>query len=709
MKYALILILVFFSCQKSSNQLSLPNLFSDGMVMQRDTTISIWGTSDQSELVKIVTSWGNEATAISDSNGNWISFLKTTHASGPFSLTISAGKEKLYIEDILLGEVWLAAGQSNMEMNFSYCCNTTDSSEHELLNANYPEIRIFNVKKQYNLNPMKEVKGHWTKAIGDSIKNFSAVAYFFAKKLHKKINIPIGIIHSSWGGSDAESWISQKKLKMVQDFKEDSLKPMRIISSHNSEDWFSKFKSVKMPSSGFDLTLATYFERADPGINYLDYFIDYWRNIDFEDSDYIATQNNFNSWSTLELPGSLSNIYHSNDFNGVTILKNEFTIEIIKNDYNINIGTVTLGWAGDLREYDFYINGKKIGSTFGDKKKGTMYYDKLREDYKNNYKKYPFTYHLNQLIPDSCLKVGNNEIAIRVIGSGDIGLISLASNDSVNLLDNLWHYKVSAEIYKQLDNYEYPYASFYLYGDSDINIKKRPSINSYNFNEPSSLFNGMINPLIPYTIRGIIWYQGENNAFRFDKYEKLFSSLIEDWRENWENDLPFYYVQIAPYFNYYGTNAYLREAQRKVLKTPKTGMVVTLDIGENYDIHPSNKHDVGYRLARLAIKNQYGGNQIESGPLFKKTVIIKDKINIFFSHIGSGLIINENRRSEFEISGEDKQYFKANVINKGMHLEVFSEKVNKPIYVRYAWSDTSSATLFNVEGLPASSFSNEFE
>ena len=460
--------------------------------------------------------------AISDSNGNWISFLNTTHASGPFSLTISAGKEKLYIEDILLGEVWLAAGQSNMEMNFSYCCNTTDSSEHELLNANYPEIRIFNVKKQYNLNPMKEVKGHWTKAIGDSIKFFSAVAYFFAKKLHKKINIPIGIIHSSWGGSDAESWVSQKKLKMVQDFKEDSLKPLRIISSHNSEDWFSKFKSVKMPTSGFDLALATYFERADPGINYLDYFIDYWRNIDFEDSDYIATQNNFNSWSTLELPGSLSNIYHSNDFNGVTILKNEFTIEIIKNDYNINIGTVTLGWAGDLREYDFYINGKKIGSTFGDKKKGTMYYDKLREDYKNNYKKYPFTYHLNQLIPDSCLKVGNNEIAIRVIGSGDIGLISLASNDSVNLLDNLWHYKVSAEIYKQLDNYEYPYASFYLYGDSDINIKKRPSINSYNFNEPSSLFNGMINPLISYTIRGIIWYQGENNAFRFDKYEKLF-------------------------------------------------------------------------------------------------------------------------------------------------------------------------------------------
>ena len=127
MKYALILILVLFSCRKSSNQLSLPNLFSDGMVMQRDTTISIWGTSDQSELVKIVTSWGNEATAISDSNGNWISLLKTTHASGPFSLTISAGKEKLYIEDILLGEVWLAAGQSNMEMNFSYCCNTTDS------------------------------------------------------------------------------------------------------------------------------------------------------------------------------------------------------------------------------------------------------------------------------------------------------------------------------------------------------------------------------------------------------------------------------------------------------------------------------------------------------------------------------------------------------------------------------------------------------
>ena len=219
----------------------------------------------------------------------------------------------------------------------------------------------------------------------------------------------------------------------------------------------------------------------------------------------------------------------------------------------------------------------------------------------------------------------------------------------------------------------------------------------------------MISPLIPYTMKGVVWYQGENNAFRHEEYGELFSLLISDWRSKWDNDFSFYYVQIAPYFNYYNSNAPLREVQRKALEVPKTGMVVTLDIGEKYDIHPSNKHDVGFRLARYALKNDYKIDLIDSGPLYMSQSIHEDVIKVFFKHFGDGLVLDENRYSEFEVAGIDKKYFVADVVNQNDFLEVFSDNVKNPLYVRYAWSDTSSASLFNSEGLPASSFNTENE
>jgi sialate O-acetylesterase len=707
MKIFILLTFLAISCQTKENTMLLNSLFSDGMVLQQKEKVAFWGTSKPNQKVEVIGSWGTKSETTSDNDGEWVLYLDTPKAGGPFNIIVSSVRETVTISDVLIGEVWLAAGQSNMEMTFSYCCNSTDSAEYEISTANYPNIRMFNVKKQYSLEPTKIINGAWSKAVGDNIINFSATGYFFAKKLHKEINVPIGIIHASWGGSDAESWISSEKLITIKGFEEESSsKTMRILSSQMAEKWFSKFKSVKMPSSGFDLTLGTYFEKAAPDMNYFNYFINDWRNIDYKDTHYIIEQNNFTDWAKIKLPGSLSNVLNTNDFSGVIILKNEFIIDNVQQDYYLNIEPVSLGWAGDLREYDFYINGIKIGSTFGDKKKDNSYKSKLGENYKEKYKSNPFTHQLKQLIPDSTLKIGNNEIAIRLIGSGDIGAISMESNEAINLFGNPWHYKISAEIYKQLDNYEFPYSSFFLYDDSDIDLTKRPSISSYNFNEPSSLFNGMINPLVPYSIKGIIWYQGENNTFRFDKYEEIFTSLIEDWREKWHNDLPFYYVQIAPYFNYYGTNASLREAQRNTLKIPKTGMVVTLDIGENYDIHPSNKHDVGYRLAGLALTNDYNQNNIASGPLYRDFEISGNKILVNFDYVGSGLTIRQNQKSEFEIAGSDKQFFPARARALNDRVEVFATKVTQPRHVRYGWSDTTSATLFNIEGLPASSFSS---
>ena len=172
-------------------------------------------------------------------------------------------------------------------------------------------------------------------------------------------------------------------------------------------------------------------------------------------------------------------------------------------------------------------------------------------------------------------------------------------------------------------------------------------------------------------------------------------------------NFPFYYVQIAPYFNYYNSNAPLREAQYKITRNFQNRNGCNLRYWRKYDIHPSNKHDVGYRLARYALKNDYKIKLIESGPLFKTFSVNEDIVRVIFDKIGNGLVLDENGISEFEIAGEDKKYFKANVVNQNDYLEVFSEYVPNPEYVRYAWSDTSSASLFNSVGLPASSFSSE--
>jgi len=677
------------------------------MVLQRDTTVAIWGQALPESIVYLSPSWGNIIKVKSDSNGFWKAFSETINDQKNHSLRIKSGKDKIFINNILLGEVWLASGQSNMEMNFDYCCNSTDSAKHVLQNDMFKNIRMFNVKKRYSLNSSSGIQGRWVEAVKDSIKSFSAVGYFFAKKLHNTLGVPIGIIHASWGGSDVESWISKKKLSSIKKLEERFITTQKIEKAKISEDWFSNLKQVKMPSAGFDLMLGTYFQRSDSFIGYLKYFIDDWRKIDFEDEEHILKLDNYKHWAELELPGSLKNINGLNDFNGVTIIKNEFFVDSIRNNYHIDMGEISLGWAGELREYDFYINGVKIGSTFGDEK--FTYASKLDKKYRKHYKTYPFTYKLNQDIPVQNIKTGRNEIAIRVIGSGEISPITILSEGSTIKLQHKWRFNVSAEIYKQLNDYSYPYMSFYLYNDSNLSLSDRAPIHSYNFNEPSSLFNGMISPLIPFTMRGVVWYQGENNAFRHEEYGELFSLLISDWRSKWDNDFPFYYVQIAPYFNYYNSNAPLREVQRKTLKVSKTGMAVTLDIGEKYDIHPSNKHDVGYRLARHALKNDYKIDLIDSGPLFRNHSVHEDIIKVFFDHIGDGLVLDENEHSEFEVAGLDKIYFPANVVNHNDYLEAFSEKVSNPLHIRYAWSDTSFASLFNSEGLPASSFNSRYE
>ena len=222
----------------------------------------------------------------------------------------------------------------------------------------------------------------------------------------------------------------------------------------------------------------------------------------------------------------------------------------------------------------------------------------------------------------------------------------------------------------------------------------------------------MIEPLVPFSIKGVIWYQGESNVGRHRQYKVLFPHLINDWRGKWSEEFSFYFVQIAP-FRYDDKledqeSQKLREAQKVGLQLPQTGMVVTLDIGDINNIHPSNKKEVGKRLSFLALKNDYGVNKKAESPFYKNHEVIDDIMIIRFDYAELGLVFKNSSKNGFEIAGENKEFYKAQAEIKDKNIVLlFSEFVKEPRYARYAWSDTSSANLFNSEGLPASSFTTE--
>ena len=670
------MISLFFSCESPHKQpLKLNPLFSNQMVLQQEKNVAIWGEYAPNSSVTIKGSWGEISTGVSDNNGSWKVLIPTPKAGGPFELEITTKTTTKKITDVMIGEVWLASGQSNMEMNFDYCCNTTDNSEIELSLANYPEIRMLNITNQISSLPTNNFEGNWEKAIGKNIVDFSAVGYFFAKKLHKKLNIPIGIIHSSWGGTDIEAWTSRETLDTIDFLKEDMSSYDTLVNkSSKSIEWFSQFKSIKLPSDVWYLFLEDPLGMPDK-----------WEKLDFKEDKYISSSyQDYTKWKKLILPGSFDNVFETNDFDGVILFEKSFSLKEVKGDY-----TLTLGPISDM-EFT-YINGEKIGSSLGKKSLANKSYK----------------------IPENLLKTGQNRIVIKVINQynkGKVGEVSLNSPLGGNIsLNGIWNYKVIAEVYNQFNEKEqtWPYYSFYLYENPSINFSKRPQVQSYTQNSKSALFNGMIHPIVPYNIKGSIWYQGENNVSRFKEYETLFPAMIKDWRKKWNSDFPFYFVQIAPFENYNGLSSSLRNVQRKTLKVEKTGMVVTLDIGEIDDIHPSNKHDVGNRLAGLALSNDYGKSIVASGPLYKDFELSDNTLIVSFDFIGSGLTSHDKELSAFEIAGADKKYVKAKAYIENNKVYIYSSKIQNPKYARYAWKDTSVASLFNKEGLPASTFTTE--
>jgi len=625
--------------------LQVNSLFSDHMVLQRDDYVAVWGKATPHTVVSVQGSWSQEANAFADNDGEWMTKIKTDKVGDSHSLTIASDGDTVKINDVIFGEVWLASGQSNMEMPVKGWPpnDPIQNSANEIASANYPDIRMIRVKRNKSSKPLDDFSGSWQKATPTTVGDFSASAYFFARRLHQELKVPIGIIHSSWGGTPAESWTSKEQLATLGDFDEQLSSLMNKANESESANWFSNKQKRAIPDS--DIA---------------------WNTLKVMDSDdaTMMPENNHN----ITLPGRFDNSMNG-EIDGVFWLYKEFELDKVNGDMQLHIGAV------DDMDATF-INGKSIGSMVGNGKYN------LKRAY---------------LVPKRLLKTGTNLLAIRAIDTGGPGSIAepieLVSATQTISLEGEWTSRPAAEFHDG--------ALFVYEGWSGIN---RPEITKINSHTPSVLYNAMIHPISPYTMKGAIWYQGESNVGRAEQYSRLFPTMINDWRKQWGSSFPFYFVQIAPYNYNNNKSAALRDAQRRTLSLKLTGMVVTMDIGNYENIHPANKQDVGYRLAGLALANDYDKDIIASGPLFKSVKFREGQGEIEFDQIGTGLRASRDGLTGFELAGRDNKFYPSQAEIKGKIVIVKSSQVDTPATVRYAWNDKGVPTLFNEEGYPASSF-----
>lgn len=650
MKYGLqliILILLLIGSFSVNANVRLPKLIADHMVWQRNVPTTVWGWADPGETVTVqFANQRGQAKAGADSR--WSVSLKPMPAGGPHTLTVQ-GNNKLTVSDILIGDLWVCSGQSNME----WALRDAEGSKQAIAGANHPQIRLFSTSHQMSTTPLPDLRdGYWAVCTPDSVAGFSAVAYFFGKELHQKLGVPIGLIHSSWGGTAIQPWMSAGAIRTVGEYAPvvDQLPQFELEKELDEGNRAFEVWKATIPKT--DLGMADGRPRwADPAHNTAD-----WK-----------TMSQPQNWEFNELK----------QVDGAVWFRREFVLpaEAAKRGATISLGPID-------ESDQVWVNGQKIGETLNDNKPNRTY-----------------------AAPANALREGNNSLVVRIEDYGGRGgfyghpeQMAVESGKFRSTLAGRWQYQIGTPDLPAMPRRFGPNSKPTLLYNAMIHPLLLMPIKGVIWYQGESNIGrpSLYTTLFPLMIQD--WRNGWKQP------------------DGKPGTFPFLFVQIAPYEPTdsmpsrrtaapRSNRAELREAQTQALALPNTGMAVTIDIGDAQDIHPRNKHDVGHRLALAARNLAYGENVVYSGPAYKSMTVEGAAIRVAFRETGGNLLVKGSTLNEFTIAGPDRVFVRANARLDGNTVVVSHPAVPNPVAVRYAWANNpDKANLFNQESLPASPF-----
>ena len=593
----------------------------------------------------------HEAQTQVDAEGNWLLRMPPLQAGGPHRLRVEAESGVVELDDLLAGDVWLCSGQSNMEWKLG---DLREEWHGDL--ADLPQIRMLTVSTGVGHGCANRVEGRWTVCTPSALLAFSAVGGFFGRELHARLGVPIGLICNAWGGTRVQAWMSREALMQDPSGRNE-------VAFYESFVWKTGGQSVPASISDWKRTSGPH-DAGNIGLERG------WTGSAFDDS----------SWPAMRLPGHWNRL--GEPFNGVLWFRMQMEIPESwgGRDLELSLGAID-------KHDETWVNGELVGAT------GWENPDSWKT---------PRVYTVPGRLTDASRLV---TIAVRARShvydggfSGPATTMFLRPHGSVEeplSLAGEWRYFV----------------------EQNWGVVIPPDFQwcPDNPNSPHALFDNRLALLIPYGLRGVIWYQGESNAGDAADYARMLTAMIRDWRRRWaQGDFPFLQVQLANFgpaaMDFKRSQwAELREAQAMVLAEPALGMAVAIDIGEALDIHPQNKRDVGLRLARWALSEFYGREGIPSGPLFKGIQIESGgRLRCFFLHVGKGLVSRGGPLTHFLLAGRDRAFHRAEARIDGETVVVRCDAVTEPAAVRYAWADNpEGCNLFNEEGLPASPFRSD--
>lgn len=612
----------------------LSPLFGEHMMLQRGQTNRLWGWAKPGTEVRVSVA-EHQATAVAGSDGRWQAEIEPPAAGGPYTLTID-GPQHLAFSDVLVGDIWLCSGQSNMEFGLARARNGTD----DVKQSTYEKIRLFRVAAQPAYAPLSVPKGEWRRcepAAFPQNGGFSAVAYYFGRKVNVETGVPIGLIQAAIGGTPAESWTSPEALKDFPEFSK-GLAEM----AHQRERGAPAYGNFVMH----------WYDEYDRGVA----------------GDWSQPSLDMSTWKNVSLKQGFTELGVPTT-PAVVWFRREITLP---DPLPVGPAKVLLGVVEKMDTV--FINGKSIGASA----------------WVENPRAYT--------VPANTLRPGQNLISIRVLKTAADGgfrspaeALKLVLGDGAIIpLEGEWRGIVSVDA-------KPPHAL-------PLGYENWPTM-------PSVLYFGMMRPLAPLALKGVLWYQGEANFTRAQQYRRLLPAMIADWRNLFgQRDLPFLIAGLPAFMkrrDQPATDGWtdLREAQALTAHSvPHTALATTVDTGNPDDIHPIDKQPVGERLALLALSDVYGKKVVSRGPTYSHLEKTGDGLRLHFTHTDGGLAVHGDRLGEFSVAGDDHVWHWADARIEGDSVIVSSSAVSAPLAVRYAWQANPLATLYNGADLPAEPF-----